>query len=495
MVTRRVGPAIRAAALTATSVLLRIHEPGPSVGLGRRAQSEGHSTTRGGRLRRPRRGPRFMPVAAVMALIVSACSGTASTASPTTSSAPATSASPSQAATSAAPLPQITVLMFPGPEGDAMKASTAEYTKQTGNPVDFQLLGRDTYMQKRALILTGGGSGVDLIAGDDFNTPSFAAAGALAPIDDYINGDPTYNLADMLQGPKDAAKYNGKTYMFPTDFSTELLFYRTDLIPTPPKTWDEYLQVAKQFTKSVNPQSPTKYGTVYSGKGYISEASWLMPLWDWGGDLLDPSGKVVIDSPAAVSSLDYHLSLLTKWHVVPPETPNSEYPEIQTYLEQGLVAMASQFNAAMPDLQDCTKSPKTCGKIALTAMPAGPVAQVTGAEMLGLWMPANAPQKAAAAAYALWLTGPVGGLFYSKAGGNSPRTSIFSSPEMIKLRPWNPDLLKAMQNSRITMVNNGRESELLTILRNEINKALAGQQDAKKTLDTVAAQWRKLLGQ
>lgn len=444
-----------------------------------------------------------MSLTAVAALSVAACTGSATTAPVTsapatssTSSAPAASGAASPAATPAATLqPQITVLMFPGPEGDAMKASAAEYTKETGNPIDFQLLGRDTYMQKRALILTGGGTGVDLIAGDDFNTPSFAAAGALAAVDDYINADPTYNLADMLQGPKDAAKYNGKTYMFPTDFSTELLFYRKDLIPNPPKTWDEYLTVAKQFTQSINPQSPTKYGTVYSGKGYISEASWLMPLWDWGGDLLDPSGKVVIDSPAAVASLDYHLSLLLKEHVLPPETPNSEYPEIQTFLEQGLVAMASQYNAAMPDLQDCTKSPKTCGKMALTSMPAGPVAQVTGAEMLGLWMPVTATHKDAAAAFAMWLTGPVGGLFYSKAGGNSPRTSVFANPDMVKLRPWNPDLLKAMQNSRITMVNNGRESELLTILRNEINKAFTGKQDAKTTLDNVAKQWRKLLGQ
>lgn len=435
-----------------------------------------------------------------VALAVSACSSAATT-PPATGTPPVSQAPVSQAPASATPtvaptpLPSITAWMFPGPEGDAMKAAAAEYTKITGNPVDLQVLGRDVYTQKRSLYLTGGGSGACLIEGDDFNTASFAAAGALAPWDDYISADPAYKLDDMLQGAKDASKYDGKMYMLPTDFSTELLFYRTDLIPTPPKTWDEYLQVAQKFTKSITPASPTKYGTVYSGKGYISEASWLIPLWDWGGNLFDDNGKVTIDSPEAVQSLVYHLSLLTKYKVVPPETSNWEYPEIQTALKQGLVAMASQFNAAMPELQDPAKSPITAGKIALTAMPAGPKGQWTGAEMLGLWLTANCPSKDAAAAFALWLTGPEGGLAYSKAGGNSPRTSVFENADMQKLRPWNPDLLKAMTNSRITMVNQARETELLTILRDEMNKALAGQQDAKTTLDNVGAQWRKLLGQ
>jgi ABC-type glycerol-3-phosphate transport system substrate-binding protein len=124
---------------------------------------------------------------------VSACSSAATT-PPVTGTPPASQALASQAPASATPtaaptpLPSITAWMFPGPEGDAMKAATAEYTKITGNPVDLQVLGRDVYTQKRSLYLTGGGAGACLIEGDDFNTASFAAAGALAPWDDYGSG-------------------------------------------------------------------------------------------------------------------------------------------------------------------------------------------------------------------------------------------------------------------------------------------------------------------
>lgn len=36
-------------------------------------------------------------------------------------------------------------------------------------------------------------------------------------------------------------RYNGKITMIPTDVMSQLLYYRSDLIPTPPQTWDEVM--------------------------------------------------------------------------------------------------------------------------------------------------------------------------------------------------------------------------------------------------------------
>ena len=41
----------------------------------------------------------------------------------------------------------------------------------------------------------------------------------------------------MLPGPIATATWNGKLYGAPLNSNTQLLWYRKDLVPTPPKTW------------------------------------------------------------------------------------------------------------------------------------------------------------------------------------------------------------------------------------------------------------------
>ncbi len=54
--------------------------------------------------------------------------------------------------------------------------------------------------------------------------------------------------------------FDKEWYMFPTDISSESLVYRTDLFDKKPETWDELVEMAKKFTRSINPDSPTEYG-------------------------------------------------------------------------------------------------------------------------------------------------------------------------------------------------------------------------------------------
>ena len=54
-----------------------------------------------------------------------------------------------------------------------------------------------------------------------------------------------------------------RSYGLPTDVSTWLFHYNTKFLDETqvPETYDEYLELAKQFTKKYNPDSPTEYGT------------------------------------------------------------------------------------------------------------------------------------------------------------------------------------------------------------------------------------------
>jgi ABC-type glycerol-3-phosphate transport system substrate-binding protein len=171
----------------------------------------------------------------------------------------------------------ITVQMFSGPEYDAM-APTAKYWNEkyaaaTGITVNAVALSRMGYFEKMQSQLVAGLREPDLVH------PFNMALGQLRPYIEDLR--PYLAKADIMTGP-DGEKYNidglldpakacvtasdGAILGMPKDMSELCVYYRKDLISKPPETWPEFLEVAKKFTKSINPSSPTEYGAVLQGK-------------------------------------------------------------------------------------------------------------------------------------------------------------------------------------------------------------------------------------
>ena len=68
-----------------------------------------------------------------------------------------------------------------------------------------------------------------------------------------------------------SATYGGKTYLVPLDGDFHMLYYRTDVLDKaglkPPKTWDEYLEVAKALNgKDFNGDGTKVYGSCIAKK-------------------------------------------------------------------------------------------------------------------------------------------------------------------------------------------------------------------------------------
>jgi multiple sugar transport system substrate-binding protein len=56
------------------------------------------------------------------------------------------------------------------------------------------------------------------------------------------------------------AEIGGALYGIPRNIDIRLLHYRTDLIETPPASWDELVEVARRTTRA-----PQLYGFVFTG--------------------------------------------------------------------------------------------------------------------------------------------------------------------------------------------------------------------------------------
>ena len=434
------------------------------------------------------------PPAATSAPSAPTSAPAAATNAPAPTSAPAATNAPVPTSASSATGTAITIWASTGPEGDALQKSAEVYTKQTGKQVNVVLQARPTYRDKLQTALIGGSKEPDAALIISRDLIPYAVGGFITPLDDYINKTPAYKLDDIPQAMWPNQQWEGKWFMAPTDLSIETLVYRSDLIPNPPKTWEELRAMAKQFTQSINPNSPTKYGFAFSAGPTITEGTWYGPLKSYGGAILDPNGKVVVDSPEAIQSWSLLVGMMRDDKSTPPDLTAWDYPEILVAFQEGVIPMASFFNAGMPVLSDCAQTPKFCGKFVLTPQPAGPKGQYTRVQTLGLIMNAASDHKDDTWSFMAWVSGPEGGLTYTQFGGASPRLSVGQNPDILKARPWTSAMLEAAKSPALAL-QHPRSKEILDILHKWQSRANAGEVSAEESLKQAAAEMRALLGQ
>ncbi|WP_426226911.1 ABC transporter substrate-binding protein [Pseudarthrobacter sp. DSP2-3-2b1] len=138
-------------------------------------------------------------------------------------------------------------------------------------------------------------SDYDVVSVDVIWTAEFAAKGWLQPLKDKMAID----TSKMLEAPVEAASYKGTLYAAPKDSDGGILYYRKDLVPTPPKTWDEMMgmcSIAKANNIGCYSGQYKQYeGLTVNAAEAINSA---------GGSVLDKDGKPSLNTPEAKAGLE-----------------------------------------------------------------------------------------------------------------------------------------------------------------------------------------------
>ncbi|MEH0109489.1 ABC transporter substrate-binding protein [Tersicoccus sp. MR15.9] len=134
----------------------------------------------------------------------------------------------------------------------------------------------------------------DVVSVDVVWTAEFAAKGWLQPLKDTMALD----TSKMIPSTVKAATYNNTLYAAPQSSDGAILWYRKDLVPTPPKTWDEMMKdcnIAKKNNMGCYAGQFAKYeGLTVNASEAINSA---------GGKILDDSGKPAVNSDQAKQGL------------------------------------------------------------------------------------------------------------------------------------------------------------------------------------------------
>ncbi len=123
---------------------------------------------------------------------------------------------------------------------------------------------------------------VDIISMDIVWPAEFALNQWIAPINEKW---PQSERANYLPGPIEGCTLGDQIWAAPLRTDAGLLYYRQDLVSTPPQTWDELTNMAQQSKAT----KATKYGYVWQGaqnEGLV--CCFAEVLYGFGGTVLDP---------------------------------------------------------------------------------------------------------------------------------------------------------------------------------------------------------------
>ncbi len=262
----------------------------------------------------------------------------------------------------------VKMVLWPGPEGDAMQKVVNAYNSGQGMKdqvnVKMILLSRDNTFGKEATLMKSHSNEYDI-----YFTASYLV-GQHAPYMTPITG---INDKLYLKAAVNSLKVGGAQMALPLDTSLHFLYYRKDLLAnidaakyasiaqqvlgksmqpnSNPNTWswDDVLAASAYFTQQYNSDSPTKYGFAMQGKNLLYNTMiWNDVLWSFGGNWLK-NGKPNLNTTEAKKAMNVYYTMYTKG-LTSPDSSNAEYPETNAALESGNAAFALQWNAAYTEL-------------------------------------------------------------------------------------------------------------------------------------------------
>lgn len=401
---------------------------------------------------------------------------------------------------------EVTVLGWPGgPEEVALTAAAELYNSNPAvseeNKVKLIFFSREGFFDKLQ---------ADLAAGTDAFDANLLATYSIGRYAPYMKTVTlSDNAADVFgESVLSTMQFEGKQYGVPTDLSLHFLYYRSDLneallvdesqhakygdisekylgarlSPKDPDswTWQDFAANALYFTKSINPDSPTRYGTVLQLKNLLFNMMVFHSLpRSYGADWMDADGNITVDSDAYREALGL-FKILVDAGATPNDSFSYEYAEANAAFGAGQVAAMVQWNAAAADLKDPDKTPVTAEVTSTIAPPTGPEGRFTHVHGLGIGVNASGKNPEGAEAFVRWLSTAEAAQTYALNGG-APGLTSDAVAEIAEQRPDLVPLGEYASNYGFVM-NGGTSAKALSVYELQA-KEFTGFLSGGKSLD------------
>ncbi|MGX5716052.1 ABC transporter substrate-binding protein [Arthrobacter sp. MAHUQ-56] len=280
-------------------------------------------------------------------------------------------------------------------------------------------------------------SDYDVVDVDVVWTAEFAAKGWLQPLKDKMAID----TSAMLKPTVESATYKGTLYAAPQTSDGGILYYRKDLVPTPPKTWDEMMgmcSIAQANGIGCYAGQFSKYeGLTVNASEAINSA---------GGSVLNKEGKPDLNTAEAKAGLENLAKAYANGNIPKEAITYKEEDSRQAFQSGKLLFLRNwpyAFNLITTEGSSAVKD-----KTGLAALPGkdGPGASSLGGHNLAVSV--YSKNKATALDFLKFMTSEETEKFYATQGSLAPVLGkLYEDQELVAKLPYLPVLKTSIENA------------------------------------------------
>lgn len=252
------------------------------------------------------------------------------------------------------------------------------------------------------------------------------------------------NLPQKLISPAydNYSMIGGTRYTLPFDPSVQLFLYRLDLFEdatlkrayyerfhetlSVPETVEQYLHIAEFFTKSHNPDSPTKYGTTMTCGSALVAASDFLPYYLASGhQIFDQKHFIRINTPEMIEAMKNYLKMTC--YAAPQQW---WLDSIKLFADGNVATTAIYSNYAAMTMN--SKRSNIVGQIGAGIIPGRH--PMLGGGAIGVSRFSS--QIEACRQFFLWFYSPDIASLLTRLGGTSPLSDIYNDFRNYSVAPW-----------------------------------------------------------
>jgi multiple sugar transport system substrate-binding protein len=369
-----------------------------------------------------------------------------------------------------------------GTEEQATQSAANEFQKLHPN-LHIQIMALSSnstqFLQQIRQRFIAGSSTPDVIESDVTYPATFAKAGWISPLNKYGT-----DLSAFFPGEVEAGQYQGKTYAIPWFLNPEGLFYRTDLIPTPPTSPAQLVQEAQAATQ----RDPTlKEGLAFPAAKYEGAITAFMCFEGGFGGQLNPSN---LNTPQNQEALQFERDTIYSSHIAPQAVTGWHEGEVQQAFTSGQTPFAIDYPfvfgvAAKPG------STVPVSKIGFTAFPSSTGTQqaALGGEMLAL--NARSSHTAAAWEFVQYLLSSKVQQQRAIATGNPPALQASYNQALFSQAPYFQQI-EALAKVVVPRPVTPNYPQISTDLQTMISSVVSNRTSPSSALSTAANQVKPL---
>ena len=325
--------------------------------------------------------------------------------------------------------------------------------------------------------LAAGDSSVDVFECDIIWVSQFAAAGWLLDVTEDIE-----KISDQyLGGPLSTVYFNDRAYGFPDYTDVGLLYYRSDIIDTPPTTWEELVEVSKENIG----KNGIENGYLFQMfQGEPTSCNMLEFIKQNGGqDLVD--GQFKVNSSNSVEALEFVEELISSG-VSPKGVLTHKPADSRALFEQGNSLFMRNWTSAYA-LTQTEEGSQVVGKVGVAALPVGPNGSSSSGTLGGWAFSVNAysEQPEAAKLFAQYLSSFDAQKTSALVRGTFPVVSaVYDDAEVLAKQPFIADVKDAAGNAQ-PRPQVRDYSTISTLFQEWFHKALTGELSNEEALENL----------